>query len=68
MVDHQVFELSDVALQSGVTLPRAELAFATYGELNDAKDNVILMPTYYGGQHADCEAMIGAGRALDPAE
>ena len=25
------------------------------------------MPTYYGGRHINNEAMIGAGRALDPA-
>ena len=36
MTDHEVYELIDVALQSGVTLPRVELAFRTYGELNAA--------------------------------
>ena len=66
MAGYEVLDLTDVALQSGVTLPRVELAFATYGELNAARDNVVLMPTYYGGQHDDTEAMIGAGRALDP--
>ena len=66
MADCQIYELTDVTLQSGVVLPRVELAFATYGELNSARNNVVLMPTYYGGQHADTEAMIGAGRALDP--
>jgi homoserine O-acetyltransferase len=67
MADHEVFELTDVALQSGVSLPRVELAYKTYGELNPARDNVVLMPTYYGADHVDTEAMIGAGRALDPA-
>ena len=67
MADHEVFELTDVALQSGVSLPRVELAYKTYGELNPARDNVVLMPTFYGADHVDTEAMIGAGRALDPA-
>jgi homoserine O-acetyltransferase len=34
--------------------------------MNPARDNVIVMPTYYGSQHTDNEAMIGPGRALDP--
>lgn len=66
MADYRIYELADVELQSGLTLPQVKLAFATYGELSAAGDNVVLMPTYYGGQHEDCEAMIGAGRALDP--
>ena len=67
MSDYEIFELGDVALQSGITLRRAKLAYKTYGELAPSRDNVIVMPTYYGGQHADNEAMIGSGRALDPA-
>jgi homoserine O-acetyltransferase len=66
MTDYEVFELGDIVLQSGITLPQAKLAYKTYGTLAAARDNVIVMPTFYGGQHADNEAMIGAGRALDP--
>jgi homoserine O-acetyltransferase len=66
MADHEIYALDDVELQSGVTLPHLELAFATYGELNAARDNVVVMPTFYAAQHSDTEAMIGAGRALDP--
>ena len=67
MPDYEIFELGDVALQSGLTLRQAKLIYKTYGKLNAARDNVIVMPTYYGGQHSDNEAMLGAGRALDPA-
>src|SRR5213083_1288658 len=66
MLDYETFELGDVPLQSGVTLRQAKLAFKIYGALTAARDNVILMPTYYSGQHTDTEAMMGAGRALDP--
>lgn len=66
MTDYETFELGDVALQSGITLQGAKLAYKTYGTLNAARDNVIVMPTYYSGQHTDTEAMMGAGRALDP--
>ena len=57
--DYDVFELGDVALQSGITLPRAKLAYKTYGKLTATRDNAVLMPTYYGGRHIDNEAMIG---------
>ena len=66
MTDGAVFELGDVVLQSGATLRNARLAYKTYGRLNGPADNAILVPTFYGGRHADYEGMIGAGRALDP--
>jgi homoserine O-acetyltransferase len=66
MSDYKIFELGDVVLQSGLTLRQAKLAYKTYGELSARRDNVIVMPTYYGGQHGDTEAMMAAGRALDP--
>lgn len=36
-MDYEIFDLGDVALQSGVTLPGAFLAYKTYGSLNDKK-------------------------------
>jgi homoserine O-acetyltransferase len=67
MSDHETFQLGDVVLQSGVTLREAKLAYKTYGELSAARDNAVLMPTFFGGQHMDTELMMGSGRALDPA-
>ena len=66
MSDYEIFELGDVVLQSGLTLRQAKLAYKTYGALSAARDNVIVMPTFYGGQHTETEAMMGAGRTLDP--
>src|SRR5713101_760907 len=66
IADYEICALGDVVLQSGLTLRPATLAYKTYGECNTARDNVIVMPTFYGGQHVDTEAMMGAGRALDP--
>src|SRR5713101_3034798 len=66
MADYEICALGDVVLQSGLTLRQATLAYKTYGECNTARDNVIVMPTFYGSQHVDTEAMMGAGRALDP--
>jgi homoserine O-acetyltransferase/O-succinyltransferase len=60
-------EMGDVVLQSGTTLTGTRLAYRTYGTLNAARDNAIVYPTWYGGQSADNEWLIGAGLALDPA-
>jgi homoserine O-acetyltransferase len=38
-----------------------------HGVLNLAGDNAILLPTFYGGTHADVVYLIGPDRALDPA-
>jgi len=65
-VKHDVFDLGDVTLQSGATLPAARLAYKTYGTLNAARDNVVLMPTFYASHHPDAEVMMATGRALDP--
>ncbi|MCF7701369.1 alpha/beta fold hydrolase [Loktanella sp. M215] len=65
-VDYDIFEITDLRLQRGITLPRAQLAYKTYGRLAQDKSNVILYPTSYGAQHVDTEWLIGPGRVLDP--
>ena len=64
--DCERFELGDVALQSGATLPHATLAYKTYGTLNAARDNVIVLPTFYTGTHERNEGYLEAIPALDP--
>jgi homoserine O-acetyltransferase/O-succinyltransferase len=64
---HEIFDLGRVVLQSRITLPGGKLAYKTYGELNAARDNAVLMPTFFGGQHPDTELAMAPGRALDPA-
>ena len=59
------FELGDFALDCGVTLPKAQIAYTTYGTLNPGKDNVIVFPTWFVGSHLDVEWMIGDGKPLD---
>jgi homoserine O-acetyltransferase/O-succinyltransferase len=62
----EIFELGDLTLASGETLPDAKLAYQTFGELNDAKDNAILFPTILGAPAEVLNGWIGEGRALDP--
>ncbi len=67
MQHHKHYALGDVRLQSGEMLRNARLAYATYGTLNAAGDNVVLLPTFYTGTHLRNEPLFGPGRAIDPA-
>jgi homoserine O-acetyltransferase/O-succinyltransferase len=64
----ETFQLGDFALDSGVTLPNAQIAYTAYGQLNGARDNVIVWPTWFTGTHEEHEWMIGDGEALDTGE
>lgn len=66
MADYQTYQIENLTLQRGMTLPRAHIAYQTYGKLNDDKSNAILYPTSYGAQHFDTEWLIGPGKVLDP--
>ena len=66
MIEHRVFELGDVDVQSGLRIRNARLCYQTYGELNPRKDNAIVFPTFFGSQHPANEPMIGPRMALDP--
>lgn len=65
-VDYEIHELGDVRLQRGATLRNCRLAYKTFGRLNGNKDNVIVYPTWYSGQHYENEWLVGGGMALDP--
>ena len=65
-LDHEIFELGAVTLQSGDTLPDAKLAYKIYGSLNARGDNVIVMPTFFTGTHVRNEGYVRAVPALDP--
>ncbi len=62
----QTYDIADFALQSGEVLPRATLAYRTYGTLNSDRSNAIIYPTSYGVVDADVAWLIGADRILDP--
>jgi len=68
--NHGPFELISIGaleLEEGGILPDCQLAVATHGTLNAARDNVILIPTWYSGTNKIMsDIYIGPGRALDP--
>jgi homoserine O-acetyltransferase/O-succinyltransferase len=53
--------------ESGATLPEAKVVYGTYGHLNAAGDNAILLPSHYMADMRGYEWLIGPGKALDPA-
>ena len=62
----EYLDLGAFALSSGRTLPSGRLAYRTFGELNAAKDNAILLPHMYSGTSGYMELFVGEDRPLDP--
>lgn len=65
--EHHEFAIANFKTESGVTLPKAIVVYGTYGHLNAARDNVVLLPSHYMANHHGYEWLIGPGRALDTA-
>ena len=63
MKKYQEFNLGNVKLLSGKTLKSAKLVYQTYGKLNKNASNVIILPTFYTGNHIRNEGFIGKNRA-----
>jgi len=62
------FVIANFKTESGATLPQAKVVYGTYGHLNAARDNVVLVPSHYMADHRGYEWLIGSDRALDPAK
>jgi homoserine O-acetyltransferase len=63
----QSYALGSFTFESGTTIPNAHVTYATWGKLNAAKDNAVLLPSWYGGRATSYQFLVGANRALDPA-
>src|SRR6266850_4484955 len=64
---YELYDIGNLELEEGGTIRACNLAYATFGSLNAAKDNAILVPTWYSGTNKIMEQVyIGKGRALDP--
>ena len=60
-------DIGDLELEDGGIIPGCQLAVASFGDLNAARDNAILVPTWYSGTSKIIEQVyVGEGRALDP--
>jgi len=64
-VQHE-FIIKGFRTQSGTVLPEARVVYGTYGQLNPAGDNAVLLPSHYMAEMHGYEWLIGPGKALDP--
>ncbi|MFC5995930.1 hypothetical protein ACFQE5_17115, partial [Pseudonocardia hispaniensis] len=65
--DYELISIGRLDLEEGGSIPDCRLAVATFGTLNAARDNAILVPTWYSGTHQIWrDVYIGPDHALDP--
>ena len=62
---HGTFTLPRFTFESGVTVPNVKVAYGTYGHLDAARSNAILLPSHYMADHHGYDWLIGPGLALD---
>ncbi len=66
MADYSIYRLGDFALESGLILHNAELAYKAYGQLNPRRDNVVLLCSFITGTHEGYQFLIGENRCFNP--
>ena len=64
-VQHE-WVLKNFKTESGAVLPKAHIVYGTYGKLNAAGDNAVLLPSHYMADMHGYGWIIGPGKALDP--
>ncbi len=67
------FVLHNFRTESGAVVPELKVVYGTYGTLNAARDNVVLLPSHYMAKYRGYEWLIGPGdganaKALDPSK
>ena len=63
--DYKTYNLGDFKLQSGQSIPKAWIAYKTFG---DPSSPAVLYPTWYTGLISDNEWLIGEDKTLNPAK
>ncbi len=65
--DYDLVGVGRLDLEEGGSIPDCRLAVATFGTLNEARDNAILVTTWYSGTHQIFrDVYIGPEHALNP--
>ena len=64
-VQHE-FVIRNFKTESGAVLPEARIVYGTYGQLNAAGDNAVLLPSHYMADMHGYGWLIGPDKALDP--
>ena len=66
--ERHVFVIKNFHTEGGATLPEARVVYGTYGHLNAAHDNAMLLPSHYMANLHGYEWLMGPGHALDPSK
>ena len=64
-VQHE-FAISGFVTEHGAVLPEARIVYGTYGALDAAGDNAVLLPSHFMADMHGYESLVGPGKALDP--
>jgi homoserine O-acetyltransferase/O-succinyltransferase len=65
--DYDLVSIGRLDLEAGGSIPDCQLAVTTFGTLNEAKDNAILIVTWFSGTHQIFrDVYVGPDRALNP--
>jgi homoserine O-acetyltransferase len=62
------FVIHNFHTESGAVLPEAHIVYGTYGHLNAARDNAMLLPSHYMATLRGYEWLMGPDKALDPSK
>ncbi len=65
--EQQFADFSSCALQSGEAISPCRIGYRTFGKLNSAKSNAVLIPTWYGG-NSEGHAYLADPMYVDPAK
>jgi homoserine O-acetyltransferase len=65
--DYDLVSIGRLDLEEGGSIPDCQLAVTTWGELNEARDNAILITTWFSGTHQIFrDVYVGSDHALNP--
>jgi homoserine O-acetyltransferase len=65
--DYEIISVGRLELEEGGVIPDCQLALTAWGELNAAKDNAVLITTWYSGTHQIWrDVYVGPDHALNP--
>lgn len=56
--DYELISIGRLDLEEGGSIPDCQLAVTTWGQLNEARDNAILITTWYSGTHQDRKSVV----------
>ena len=65
LVQH-AFVIHGFHTEGGAVLPEAQVVYGTYGTLDAAGDNAVLLPSHYMADMHGYEWLVGPDKALDP--